>query len=84
MDGNKPAAEHRNLFRAKDEGLGVLDLDLMMLPLAVDGVILEHVCLHATTVQFSIYNRSNQNYHSVLSRKSGLVGRNAIQVLNYT
>jgi hypothetical protein len=33
----------------------------MMLPLAVDGVILEHVCLHATTVQFSIYNRSNQN-----------------------
>lgn len=61
MDGNKPAAEHRNFFRAKDEGLGVLDLDLMMLPLAVDGVILEHVCLNATTVQFSIYNRSNQN-----------------------
>lgn len=42
---SKPAAEHGDLLLTEEKGLGVLHLNLMMLPLAVHSVILEHVCL---------------------------------------
>jgi hypothetical protein len=47
-NGNKPAAKDSNLLLTKKKGLGILDLDIMVLPLSVDSVILEHVCLQAT------------------------------------
>jgi hypothetical protein len=46
-NGDKPAAKDSNLLLTEKKGLGVLDLDIMVLPLSVDGVILEHVCLQA-------------------------------------
>ena len=44
-NGNKPAAKHSNLLLTKEKGLGVLNLELMVLPLSVHSVILEHVGL---------------------------------------
>jgi hypothetical protein len=46
-NGDKPAAKDSNLLLAEKKGLGVFDLDIMVLPLSVDSVILEHVCLQA-------------------------------------
>jgi hypothetical protein len=50
-NGDKPAAKDSNLLLTEKKGLGVLDLDIMVLPLSVDGVILEHVCLQAKIKQ---------------------------------
>jgi len=44
-NGNKPAAKHNNLIVTKNKGLWVLHLDIMVLPLSMDSVILEHVRL---------------------------------------
>jgi hypothetical protein len=50
-NGDKPAAKDSNLLLTEKKGLGVLDLDIMVLPLSVDSVILEHVCLQAKIKQ---------------------------------
>ena len=43
-----PDAEDSNWLAAEEESLGVLELDVTVLPGAVHGVILEHVGLHIT------------------------------------
>lgn len=49
ISGNKPVAKHRNLLLIDEKGLGVLQLNLMVLPLSVDSVILENVGLPVTS-----------------------------------
>lgn len=49
ISGNKPAAKHSNLLLTDEKGLGVLHLNLMVLPLSVDSVILENVGLPVTS-----------------------------------
>ena len=58
-NGNKPAAKHSNLLLTKEKGLGVLDLDLMVLPLSVYTVILEHVGLQKQNHTQEPYNKIN-------------------------
>ena len=64
-NGNKPAAKHSNLLLTKEKGLGVLDLDLMVLPLSVYTVILEHVGLQKQNHTQEPYNKINhlENLH---------------------
>ena len=49
ISGNKPVANHSNLLLIDEKGLGVLHLNLMVLPLSVDSVILENVGLPVTS-----------------------------------
>ena len=53
LGGNKPAAKDGYLLLAEEKGLGVLDLNIMVLPLSVNSVILEHVGLQVTGTKFS-------------------------------
>lgn len=43
-----PVAKNSNWFLTEKKGLRVLNLKLMMLPLAVNTVILEHICLQTS------------------------------------
>jgi hypothetical protein len=43
-----PDAEDSNCLLAEEESLVVLELDVAVLPVAVHGVVLEHVGLHIT------------------------------------
>lgn len=66
-NGNKPAAKHSNLLLTKEKGLGVFDLDLVVLPLSVDSVILEHVGLQEQNHSKEPYNRKKTFGVSTLS-----------------
>lgn len=56
IDKRVPDPENSDGLLAEEKGLGVLDLELMVLPWAVNGVILEHVGLK-TTITTQITNR---------------------------
>lgn len=43
-----PDAENSDGLLAKEKGAGVLDLDVVVLPVAVNGVVLEHISLSRT------------------------------------
>lgn len=40
-----PDAENSDGLLAKEEGVGVLHLDFVVLPVTVNSVVLEHICL---------------------------------------
>lgn len=44
-----PDAKNGDGFLAKEKSLLILDLKFMMLPLSMNSVIFEHVCLQSTT-----------------------------------
>lgn len=45
-----PDAKNSDRLLAKEKSLLILDLKLMMLPLSMNSVILEHVCLPSTII----------------------------------
>ena len=57
-----PDAKNCDCLLTKEKGLGVLHFELMVLPLTVNTIILEHVCLQQTN-NYNTHTTNNQQTH---------------------
>ena len=58
-----PDTKNSDCLLTKEKGLGVLHFEFMVLPLTVNTVILEHVCLQQQTNNYNTHTTNSQQTH---------------------